>query len=196
MDLEYGNGYFDGDIMFEYQKGSVISEVIENVERIGELDFDSRWIPSHTWVVTGQTTGVEASTEGVAKFPLGKYLDNLKCQVMVCRPPDITTITISQMLATANLLASQGLDYDYSGLVGDALEAFTFLDQVIPALREVANPLHNQHALFCSALVATILNSTTQYHGFPPMDRNAVSKIGPDMLMRQFPFERRIFFKE
>ncbi|HAM53548.1 MAG TPA: hypothetical protein DCP92_23710 [Nitrospiraceae bacterium] len=187
--------YAAGDVMFEYEKGAIISEIIDDIQRVGELNFKRRWIPSHTWLVTDETTGVEASTEGVARFSLSKYLDDPKCQVMACRPQDITQITISQMLVVADLLASQGLHYDYSGLVGDALEACTFLDDIIPSLREVADPLHENHSYFCSALVATVLNSTAQYHNVPPMDKNTVSKIGPDMLMEQFPFESRIFLK-
>ena len=183
--------YAPGWVMFEFQKGSVISDIIAGIERVGTLDFKPGWVPSHTWLVLDETTGIEAATEGVARFPLSKYFDNPECQLMACRPAELSPVSLDQIRVVANKLTNEDLGYDYSGLVGDALEVFTFADQIIPDLKRIANPLHDGHDLFCSALVSTILEATQQYRGQELFRENTVSKISPLMLFTGFPWDKK-----
>ncbi len=183
--MKFGPGW----VFFEFQKGSVISDIIAGIERVGALDFKPGWVPSHTWLVLDETTGIEAATEGVARFPLSKYLDNPECQLMACRPAGLSPVSLDQIRVVANRVASEDLGYDYSGLVGDALEACTFADHIIPELRGIADPLHDGHDLFCSALVSTVLEATQQYREQKLFRENTVSKISPLMLLTGFPWD-------
>lgn len=192
----YGVNYGPGWNMFSKKPGDLISGIIADIEKIGALNLHPGWCPSHVWKVINETQGIEASTEGIAYFPLQKYFNDPGYQIISCRPNVMTDITVQQMLAIADKLAKEGLGYDYSGLIGDAMEAFTFIDALIPELREVADPLHDSHDLFCSALVSTLDNGTKQYHNVPPFNNYTISKISPLILLRDFDYDRVLMIKD
>ncbi len=183
-------------VMFGLEKGSLVSEGIELIEEVGALDFSAKFVPSHTWIALDGNTGIEASTEGIAKFPLSKYIEQPGYIVQACGLPELIPKTETQILAMADKLASEGLSYDYAGLAGDALEAFLMLDQLLPELRKVADPLHEGHALFCSALVSTILKATAQYKDIEIFREYTVSKISPLILNQRFAWAAKNFVKK
>jgi hypothetical protein len=186
----YGVNYGPGWDMFSKEPGDLVSGLISDIEKIGDLNLHPGWCPSHVWKIINETQGIEASTEGIAYFPLDKYFNDPGYQIVSCHPAGMTDRTLQQMLAIADKLVEKGLGYDYSGLIGDALEAFTFIDDLIPELRKVADPLHDSHDLFCSALVSTIDNGTKQYHNVPPFNQYTISKISPLILLKEFNYDK------
>lgn len=194
--MVYGKDYVPCSVMFETSP-AFISGLIEDIEKLGSPELRKfGFVPSHTWLVTDQTTGIEASTEGVAYFSLTKYFNDPACKIVSATLKGITIDTIHQMLSLASVLAKDGLKYDYEGLVGDALESLTGLDNLIPELRKVADPLHTDHRLFCSALVATLISSAPQYAGLQLFKDYTVSKISPLLLFAELPFSEAKIIKE
>jgi hypothetical protein len=195
--LEWDKTYGAGWDMFELSPHNIISEVIEDVEKVGSPQLDnSPFIPSHTWKIIDHDTGVEASEEGISYFPLTKYFSDPSCTIVSCRPSGVTDDTIFQMLAVADKLVSEHLRYDYEGLIGDAIEGVLHLDELIPALYRVADPLHTDHKLFCSALVSTINKATPQYARAELFAQYTLSKISPLLLIQEFPYDQKYLVKK
>jgi len=196
--------------MYELGHGSAISDVIVDVEKVGSPDLQAKFIPSHTWKVlaigpvsnwngTGISDsygiGIEASTEGVAYFPLSKYLGDPSCEIWSCHPQGLTDESIQIMLSLSGKLDGMKLGYDYSGLIGDAIEGFSGIDRLLPWLNKVSDPLHDDHDLFCSALVSTLNAACPQYAKIPLYQNSTDTKISPEMSMYEFPYDKRVCIK-
>src|SRR5208337_1893655 len=127
--IKYGEHYGPGWVMFEVSPKNAVSELIERIEK-EDSDFREYrgFVPSHTWMVLDEHTGVEASEGGVRYFKLSKYFDDPTCQIVSYRPSGITVETIQQILGIAEQLTAEHRGYDYTGLIGDALEGLTRID--------------------------------------------------------------------
>jgi len=193
---KFGDNYDIGWDMFERSPNNVVSDVIVDIEKgDGKLADWTGFSPSHTWKVISEDTGIEASTEGVSYFPLSKYFNDPSCEILSCHPAGIVTVTIQQMLAVSAKLTSEHMGYDYSGLIGDAIEGVLDLDSLIPVLKKIADPLNDSHDLFCSALVATINKATPQYANVKLFQDYIISKISPLRLMVEFPYDEMPMIK-
>jgi len=194
--MEYGTDYFAGWDMFEYSACNIISEAIDMIEKIGSPKSSSCFVPSHTWKVIDDRMGIEAAEGGVRYFELSKYFDNPGCEIVSCRPADITYDTEKQMLKMARQIVDQKTGYDYLGLIGDVVEGMIGIDRMIPELHKIANPLHSSHNMFCSAVVAALNKSTAQYQNIDLFTNFTISKISPLMLYTAFPYDVKISVKK
>src|SRR5208337_2954234 len=176
---------------------NAISELIERIEK-EDSDFREYrgWVPSHTWLVIDEHTGIEAAASGIRYFELSKYFDDPTCQIVSYRPAGLTVAAIQQILGLAEQLSEEKLGYDYGALAGDTIEGLIGIDNLIPELKAVADPLHSSHRLFCSALVSTLLKGTAQYQDVDLFKTYTASKISPLRLMMQFPYDAKFTIKE
>ncbi len=184
--LTYLTDFAPGWDVFEREKGSEISDIIVDIEKAGSSDIKSFFYPSHVFKVVNATTGIEAAEGGVAYFPLSKYLDNPKCELVFCRPQGLTDQAVSQMLTLGDKLVKAKVGYGYLDLARDALIAFTGLEDVIPALHHLGT---QKNHLFCSALVSLMDKSADIYKDVWLFNEYSISEISPLMLMSDMVYD-------
>jgi hypothetical protein len=156
----FGENYGTGWIGFTDRHDNPISDGIAYFER-WEIDPDGIHV-EHVFIVTGETTCVEALARGVQKSSLSDYFTDPNCRTYFRRPAAWTPAMGQAITDTA--ISHIGDKYGYGIIVADLL-ANTFIGHQLNRLtnnapnRIISKLLDRPREEVCSELVALCMQS-------------------------------------
>lgn len=189
----FGIDYIAGETLFTHADRSVITEGISYFEHLGEATNFGKLIgqknaePGHVVWVISEKEGFESYVGGVQKCRLQKYFDDPHCIVVSRTPKDIDDAALQQGYRYA--VSRLGHPYDYTGIIGKAIDILTPIESVFPFIRKWPVPLHWPGSAFCSALVADIHKHTDRYAKENIFKKWHVTRISPSIWWNEFCWE-------
>lgn len=182
-----------GTVIFMRKKSNVLSGVIswfqslDEASTFGEQIGDPDAEPSHTALIRDAETIHESSVGGVQISSLGKYLNDSGYQIVCRRPYGLTDEAVKQAIAYGDSLVGKQ-PYDYSGLIGHALQIISPLDNWFPFIRKWPVPLH-LFGRYCSAFNMDELKHTDLYKNEALFKIWHITRISPSLMWNLFPWE-------
>lgn len=183
-----------GTIMFIRKKNDLLSGVISWFENLAEAsDFgeqigDPDAEPSHTVRIIDDNLNIhESSVWGPQIAPLSKYLDDSRYQIVCRRPLGLTDAAVKQANEYGNSLIGK-TPYDWTGLIGHAVQILSPFDNWFPFIRKWPVPLHLMGE-YCSAFNMDEYKHTDLYKDLPMFKIWHVTRLSPSLAWNLFPWE-------
>jgi hypothetical protein len=157
---KYGVDFQIGDVVFQTNADSLLSEAIGTSTDKAAWD-KGLFVATHTFIITGGNEGLEAYFPTARRIELAPLFLARETLLIIKRPLGQTPESAAEMARLA--LELEGTPYDTWALAGFALGQNSG--------PEHANWLEDDDALFCSELVAKVMNATDFMRGRPEASR-------------------------
>lgn len=140
-------------------------------------------LPSHSFIVTGKDTIVEATFPVVREYPLHKLIDDPHVIVFFKKPRGLDEEKISIIFSQAQ--SHLGKKYDTSLIASFIYRALFFrVFGRIPYFRRSPSLFDTPSQLICSELLGEVLNCIPEYTNLFPLSELHPSKMTPKDLFR------------